>query len=188
MALSSVDLSHLAKLKAALQDEKDARKFERLAAALVGRLLGVGVAVAATGFQHGGFNAASTELTAWALLFFAPGLSAISMIKIAVPAFYALEDTRTPMKLERAPASTLNEVWDEFLLHDAISNLYWGRLYVDFPDHQFRFVEDSEVVAEGNCVPVSPCRIDVPALRHDDVRHEERGCQREPARCSQGAY
>src|SRR5438046_7343368 len=27
-------------------------------------------------FQHGGFNAASTELTAWALLFFAPGLSA----------------------------------------------------------------------------------------------------------------
>ena len=50
-------------------------------------------------FQHGGFNAASTELTAWALLFFAPGLSAISMIKIAVPAFYALEDTRTPMKL-----------------------------------------------------------------------------------------
>ena len=50
-------------------------------------------------FQHGDFNAASTELTAWALLFFAPGLSAISMIKIAVPAFYALEDTRTPVKL-----------------------------------------------------------------------------------------
>jgi putative peptidoglycan lipid II flippase len=50
-------------------------------------------------FQHGGFNAASTELTAWALLFFAPGLSAVSMIKIAVPAFYALEDTRTPMRL-----------------------------------------------------------------------------------------
>jgi putative peptidoglycan lipid II flippase len=50
-------------------------------------------------FQHGDFNAASTDLTAWALLFFAPGLSAISMIKIAVPAFYALEDTRTPVKI-----------------------------------------------------------------------------------------
>jgi putative peptidoglycan lipid II flippase len=50
-------------------------------------------------FQHGGFNAASTELTAWALLFFAPGLSAVSLIKIAVPAFYALEDMRTPMRL-----------------------------------------------------------------------------------------
>jgi putative peptidoglycan lipid II flippase len=50
-------------------------------------------------FQHGGFTSASTDLTAWPLLFFAPGLSAISMIKVAVPAFYALEDTRTPMKL-----------------------------------------------------------------------------------------
>jgi putative peptidoglycan lipid II flippase len=50
-------------------------------------------------FQHGDFNAASTALTAWALLFFAPGLSAISMIKVTVPAFYALEDTRTPVKL-----------------------------------------------------------------------------------------
>jgi len=54
MALSSADLSHLAKLKTALQDEKHAAKFERLVAALIGRLLGVGVAVATTGFQHGG--------------------------------------------------------------------------------------------------------------------------------------
>jgi putative peptidoglycan lipid II flippase len=50
-------------------------------------------------FQHGDFDAASTTITAWALLFFAPGLSAISMIKIAVPAFYALEDTSTPVKV-----------------------------------------------------------------------------------------
>jgi hypothetical protein len=54
MALSSTDLCHLAKLKAALQDEKHAARFERSVAALIGRLLGVGVAVAATGFQHGG--------------------------------------------------------------------------------------------------------------------------------------
>jgi hypothetical protein len=54
MALSSADLSHLAKLKAALQGEKDTARFERLVAALIGRLLGVGVAVATTGFQHGG--------------------------------------------------------------------------------------------------------------------------------------
>jgi putative peptidoglycan lipid II flippase len=50
-------------------------------------------------FQHGDFDAPSTALTAWALLFFAPGLSAISMIKIAVPAFYALEDSATPVKV-----------------------------------------------------------------------------------------
>src|SRR5215472_2809075 len=50
-------------------------------------------------FQHGGFTAASTALTAWALPFFALGLSAFSMVKIIVPAFYALQDTRTPVKI-----------------------------------------------------------------------------------------
>src|SRR5436190_5638192 len=50
-------------------------------------------------FQHGGFDAASTALTAWALPFFALGLSAFSMVKIIVPAFYALQDTRTPVKI-----------------------------------------------------------------------------------------
>ena len=50
-------------------------------------------------FQHGDFDAASTALTAWALPFFALGLSAFSMVKIIVPAFYALQDTRTPVKI-----------------------------------------------------------------------------------------
>ena len=50
-------------------------------------------------FQHGGFDAASTALTSWALPFFALGLSAFSMVKIIVPAFYALHDTRTPVKI-----------------------------------------------------------------------------------------
>jgi putative peptidoglycan lipid II flippase len=50
-------------------------------------------------FQHGDFDAASTTLTAWALPFFAIGLSAFSMVKIIVPAFYAMQDTRTPVKV-----------------------------------------------------------------------------------------
>src|SRR5205823_6784967 len=50
-------------------------------------------------FQHGDFDAASTALTAWALPFFALGLSAFSMVKVIVPAFYALQDTRTPVKI-----------------------------------------------------------------------------------------
>ena len=50
-------------------------------------------------FQHGNFNAQSTALTTWALLFFALGLPAFSMVKIIVPAFYALQDTRTPVKI-----------------------------------------------------------------------------------------
>jgi putative peptidoglycan lipid II flippase len=50
-------------------------------------------------FEHGSFDAASTELTVRPLLFFAFGLSMISMVKIIVPAFYALHDTRTPVKI-----------------------------------------------------------------------------------------
>src|SRR5262249_61200948 len=49
--------------------------------------------------QHGDFDAGSTALTAWALPFFAVGLSAFSMVKVIVPAFYALQDTRTPVKI-----------------------------------------------------------------------------------------
>jgi putative peptidoglycan lipid II flippase len=50
-------------------------------------------------FQRGGFDVTSTALTAWALPFFALGLSAFSLLKVIVPAFYALEDTRTPVKI-----------------------------------------------------------------------------------------
>jgi GNAT superfamily N-acetyltransferase len=45
-------------------------------------------------------------------------------------------------------------VWPEFLLHDAISNRYWSRLYTDYAEYQFLGLEGDRVVAEGNCVPV----------------------------------
>ncbi len=50
-------------------------------------------------FQHGQFDRQSTELTAYPLMFFALGLSVVSMVKIIVPAFYALKDTATPVKV-----------------------------------------------------------------------------------------
>lgn len=50
-------------------------------------------------FEHGEFDASDTALTAWPLLFYALGLSAFGMIKIIVPAFYSMEDTRTPVKI-----------------------------------------------------------------------------------------
>ena len=59
-------------------------------------------------FEHGEFDAASTALTAWPLLFFALGLSSFSLVKIIVPAFYALEDTRTPVRVA---------VWGDALEH-----------------------------------------------------------------------
>ena len=48
-------------------------------------------------FEGGEFDAQSTALTSWALMFFAMGLSAFAMIKIIVQAFYALHDTWTPV-------------------------------------------------------------------------------------------
>jgi putative peptidoglycan lipid II flippase len=49
-------------------------------------------------FQRGHFDANSTLMTAQALLFYAVGLWAFSIIRVIVSAFYAMQDTKTPMK------------------------------------------------------------------------------------------
>ncbi len=49
-------------------------------------------------YQRGQFDAHSTLMTTRALRFYAPGLVTFSLYKIFVPAFYALNDTRTPVK------------------------------------------------------------------------------------------
>ncbi len=49
-------------------------------------------------YQRGLFDEHSTLMTARALRFYAPGLIAFSLYKVFVPAFYALKDTRTPVK------------------------------------------------------------------------------------------
>jgi putative peptidoglycan lipid II flippase len=71
-------------------------------------------------FQHGEFDSASTALTAWPLLFFAIGLSAFSMMKIIVQAFYALHDTRTPVIV--AICSLLLNVGLNFLFFRPLQN------------------------------------------------------------------
>jgi putative peptidoglycan lipid II flippase len=50
-------------------------------------------------FQHGEFDAESTQLTARALLYYAIGLPAIAATKLIVPAFYSTQDTRTPVRV-----------------------------------------------------------------------------------------
>ena len=47
-------------------------------------------------FERGSFSPADTAATAAALMFYAPGLLGYSAVKIVVPSFYALRDSRTP--------------------------------------------------------------------------------------------
>jgi putative peptidoglycan lipid II flippase len=48
-------------------------------------------------FERGRFTTADTAATAAALAFYAPGLIGYSAVKIAVPSFYALRESRTPV-------------------------------------------------------------------------------------------
>lgn len=48
-------------------------------------------------FQHGKFDAEATDMTTWALLFFSLGLTAYASVKILASAFYAYQNTRTPV-------------------------------------------------------------------------------------------
>jgi len=48
-------------------------------------------------FEHGNFGAADTFKTAEALRFYALGLFAYASVKVMVPVFYALDDTRYPV-------------------------------------------------------------------------------------------
>lgn len=53
-------------------------------------------------FERGAFTAASTERAALALVCLAPGLVAFSTVNILARAFFALGDTKTPMKISLA--------------------------------------------------------------------------------------
>jgi len=61
-------------------------------------------------FQRGKFDAHSTELVAWALLWYALGLASHSFVEVVSRAFYALHDTKTPV-LVGSVAMSLNLVF-----------------------------------------------------------------------------
>jgi putative peptidoglycan lipid II flippase len=65
---------------------------------LVG-LITLGKLIIQVFFQGGAFDAFHTAMTAQALIFYALGLWAFSGIRVMLSAFYALQDTRTPVKL-----------------------------------------------------------------------------------------
>ncbi|MCB9134760.1 MAG: murein biosynthesis integral membrane protein MurJ [Anaerolineales bacterium] len=53
-------------------------------------------------FQRGEFDARSTQLVAWALLWYTAGLVSHSVVEIVSRAFYALHDTKTPVMVGAA--------------------------------------------------------------------------------------
>ncbi len=53
-------------------------------------------------YQRGVFTATDTEMVAWALAGYSVGLVGYAAIKILSPAFYALDDARTPMLISLA--------------------------------------------------------------------------------------
>ena len=61
-------------------------------------------------YQRGEFDARSTQLVAWALLWYAIGLVGHSVMEILARAFYALHDTKTPV-LVGIGAMSLNVVF-----------------------------------------------------------------------------
>ena len=61
-------------------------------------LIALRVPIISVLFQRGEFGIQSTLLTSQALLCYAVGLWAFSVIRIIVSAFYSLQDTRSPMK------------------------------------------------------------------------------------------
>jgi putative peptidoglycan lipid II flippase len=61
-------------------------------------------------FQRGKFDALSTQMTAWALLWYTAGLVGHSIVEILSRAFYALHDTKTPVVVGTV-AMSLNVVF-----------------------------------------------------------------------------
>src|SRR5262249_29916387 len=62
-------------------------------------LIVLGKPIIAMIYERGKFQGNDTQHTAAALAFYAVGLAGYSAIKVLAPAFYALNDARTPMKI-----------------------------------------------------------------------------------------
>lgn len=76
----------------------------------------------ATIFQHGHFTAHDTRMTAMSVFGLSFGLPAFALIKIVLPAFYARQDTRTPVRAG-VTALIANMVFNGLIL--AVLYLLW---------------------------------------------------------------
>lgn len=72
-------------------------------------------------YERGRFDAGATEMTAWALAGYSIGLTGYAAIKILSPAFYALDDAKTPMII--AVASIAVNALASYFFRNWLSNL-----------------------------------------------------------------
>lgn len=81
-------------------------------------------------FQRGVFSAEDTELVTWALLFYALGLVALTLLEVIARAFYALSDTLTPVLAGGAQLLVMAvlSVWLSLWLFPASNKLPLGGL------------------------------------------------------------
>lgn len=106
VAIGTVILPSLSMSKA----EQDQAKFRRMLdwAARVIFLVGIPASIALfmlstpiiqALFQHGAFDARDTQMTAMALQCMSGGVLAFMLIKVFAPGFYAIQDTKTPVRV-----------------------------------------------------------------------------------------
>jgi putative peptidoglycan lipid II flippase len=103
VALSTAALPSFAMLaKRDLGEFRDTVSFALRTVNLIALPAAIGLAITAEPltsvlFQRGEFGVQEAEQTAVAVRYFAVGLWAVAAVRVLVPAFYALEDTRTPV-------------------------------------------------------------------------------------------
>jgi len=118
---SLVAKREMAELRGTLSYALRLVNFVSLPAAL--GLMVVAVPVFSLFFQRGAFDADTTLKTAQALFYYSLGLWGISGIKVTVPVFYAMKDTRTPVWIA---------LWS-FILNLLLSLVLMGAVHVS-PD------------------------------------------------------
>ncbi len=109
VAVGTVNLRNVS-LSAARQDWQELRETVADSLKLVGLLAlpaAVGLAVLAEPivrviFERGAFTAEDTRFTALALIGYSMALIGYSLQKVFIPTFYALDDTRTPLRISLA--------------------------------------------------------------------------------------
>lgn len=105
-------------------------------------------------FERGAFEPGATQKTADALRIFALGLPAFVMIKVFSPAFFAREDTKTPMKFAAAGVAlnivvSLSLFWSIGFLAIALATTLAGWLNAGLLWHRLRKLGHFELDAKN---------------------------------------